>query len=161
MKAPEPQKEHQWLQKMVGEWTCEGEMSMGPDQPPMKWSATETVRPLGDVWVVFESNMKVPEGGAHVNVLTLGYDPAKKRFVGTFVGSMMTNMWVYDGALDASGSKLVLDTVGPSMTDPAKSAKYQDIVEYKSNNERVLSSQVQNDDGTWQPFMSTTYRRKQ
>src|SRR5687767_6487057 len=99
---------------MVGEWTWEGDMSMCPDQPPMQWSATETVRPIGDVWVVFERNMKVPEGGAHVNGLTLGYDPTKKRFVGTFVGSMMTNMWVYDGALDASGSKLVLDTVGPS-----------------------------------------------
>ena len=33
MKA-EPQKEHQWLQKLVGEWTSEGEADMGPGQPP-------------------------------------------------------------------------------------------------------------------------------
>ena len=34
-------------------------------------------------------------------IMTLGYDPQKKRFVGTLIGSMMTHLWVYDGALDA------------------------------------------------------------
>ena len=29
----QPQKEHEWLQKLVGEWTCEGEGTMGPDKP--------------------------------------------------------------------------------------------------------------------------------
>ena len=28
----EPQKEHQWLQKLVGEWTYESECSMGARQ---------------------------------------------------------------------------------------------------------------------------------
>ena len=32
MKA-KPQKEHQWLQRLVGEWTYEGEMTMGPGSP--------------------------------------------------------------------------------------------------------------------------------
>ena len=30
----EPQKEHQWLDKFVGEWISEAECMMGPDQPP-------------------------------------------------------------------------------------------------------------------------------
>ena len=29
MQMPEPQKEHQWLQKLVGEWTYESEASWG------------------------------------------------------------------------------------------------------------------------------------
>ncbi len=33
MKA-EPQKEHEWLHKLVGEWTCEAEASMEPGKPP-------------------------------------------------------------------------------------------------------------------------------
>jgi hypothetical protein len=158
MMQVEAKAEHRWLERLVGEWETEMEASMAPGQPPTKHRGTETVRSMGGLWLLCEG---LPSGGTGTTLMTLGYDPARGRFVGTFIGSMMTNMWVYDGALDASGSKLVLDTVGPSMTDPAKSAKYQDIVEYKSNNERVLSSQVQNDDGTWQPFMSTTYRRKQ
>jgi hypothetical protein len=158
MKAPEPQKEHQWLQKMVGEWTCEGEYSTGPGQPPVKWTATESVRDLGGVWVVGESRTQPPEGGEHISLLTLGYDADKQRFVGSFVSSMMTNMWIYDGALD--GSKLTLDTEGPSMEDPKKTSKYQDIFEFKSNDERTLFSQIQGPDGKWVKFMSTTYRRK-
>lgn len=36
----EPQKEHQWLQKIVGEWTYEGEGIMEAGQPPLKESET-------------------------------------------------------------------------------------------------------------------------
>ena len=43
----QPQKEHQWLQKLVGEWTYEIEATMEPDQPPVKSTGTETVRSLG------------------------------------------------------------------------------------------------------------------
>ena len=45
----EPQKEHAWLQKLVGEWSFEGECVMGPDQPAFKSTGAETVRSLGSV----------------------------------------------------------------------------------------------------------------
>lgn len=32
----EPQKEHQWLQKLVGEWTCETEAACEPGKPPVR-----------------------------------------------------------------------------------------------------------------------------
>ena len=45
MKA-EPQKEHEWLQKLVGEWASEAEATMEPGQPPAKFTGTESVRSL-------------------------------------------------------------------------------------------------------------------
>ena len=42
----QPQKEHQWLQQLVGEWTFEGE-AIGPDQQAMRQTGTERVRSLG------------------------------------------------------------------------------------------------------------------
>ena len=33
---------------------------------------------------------------------TLGYDPAKKKYVGTFIASVMTHLWIYSGSLDAA-----------------------------------------------------------
>ena len=45
-------------------------------------------------------------------MMSLGFDPQKGRFVGTFIGSMMTHLWIYDGALDASGQALILDAEG-------------------------------------------------
>ena len=91
--------------------------------------------------------------------MTLGYDPARKRFVGTFIGSMMTHLWVYDGALDAAGKVLTLDAEGPTSPAEGKMAKYQDIIEFKSDDHRVLSSQMLGDDGKWHHFMTANYRR--
>jgi hypothetical protein len=158
MKA-EPQKEHQWLEQLVGEWEYEGEAVMGPDQPPMKHTGSESVRSL-TVWVQCEGKMPMPDGGTGTTIMTLGYDPAKKRFVGTFIGSMMTHLWVYDGELNAAGNVLSLHADGPSFTDPAKTAKYIDTIEVKSPDHRVLSSAFLGDDGKWHQFMTVNYRRK-
>lgn len=159
MQAPQPQQQHQWLENLIGEWTYENECSMGPDQPPGKFTGTESVRSIDGLWVVCEGRGEMPDGGAATTIMTLGYDPVKKRFVGTFIGSMMTYMWVYDGALDAAGKVLTLDTEGPSFTDTAKMMKYQDIIEIKSDGHRTLSSQTLGDDGKWTRFMTAHYRR--
>jgi Protein of unknown function (DUF1579) len=160
MQPPEPQKEHQWLQKLVGEWSFETECMMGPGQPPSTHAGTETVRSMGGVWFLCEGHGDMPGGGTATTLMTLGYDPAKKRYVGTFIGSMMTNLWLYEGQLDASGRILTLDTEGPSFTEPGKMAKYQDIIEIKSDNHRVLSSQALGEDGKWHRFMTANYRRR-
>src|SRR5688572_16235421 len=109
----EPQDQHKWLHRMIGDWNCEGEAEMAPGQPPVKWKSTETVRSLGGVWIIGEGLGQMPEGGESKSVMTLGYDTAKQRFVGTFVANMMTNLWVYEGTLE--GDVLTLDTEGPRM----------------------------------------------
>ena len=159
MTKPEPQKEHQWLKKLLGEWTFEGQAMMGPDAPPQKFKGTERVRSLADLWFLCDGEGEIPGGGASTTIATLGYDAQKKRFVGTFIGSMMTNLWVYDGALDASEKVLTLDTEGPSMTGDGKTAKYQDVIEIVSDDQRTLTSRVQGDDGQWTQIMKMTYRR--
>jgi hypothetical protein len=156
----EPQKEHQWLQNLVGEWTCEGEAVMKPGEAPAKWKATESVRALGGLWIVAEAEGEMPGGGTATTMMTLGYDLQKKRYVGTFVGSMMTNVWVYEGALEAGGTILPLDTEGPDMSAQGKTTKYRDVIELKSNDHRVLKSQMLAQDGAWHEFMTATYRRK-
>ncbi|KAB2911373.1 MAG: DUF1579 domain-containing protein [Hyphomicrobiaceae bacterium] len=159
MKA-EPQNEHQWLQKLVGEWSFEGECLMGAGQPPVKSTGAETVRSTGGLWTLGEGRWEMPGCGPMTSVMTLGYDPRKKRFVGTFIASMMTHLWVYEGALDASGTTLTLDTEGPGMSGPDKMAKYQDVITFEGDSHRILTSRVLGDDGAWHQFMTAHYRRK-
>jgi hypothetical protein len=153
-----PQKEHEWLQKFVGEWTTEAEMA-GP-APSEKCRGSEVVRSLGGLWVVCEGQGEMPGGGPATMLMTLGYDPDKKRYIGTWVGSMMNTLWLYDGSLDAAEKILTLNAEGPSFTDPTKTAKYQDIIEFKSDDHRTLTSRTLGDDGTWTQFMVAHYRRK-
>lgn len=158
MKA-EPQTQHRWLQQLLGDWTSEAEMAMGPDKPPTKCIGTESVRPLGDLWVLCEGRGEMPGGGMANMLMTLGYDPQKKAFIGSWVGSMMTHMWVYHGALDEAKKVLTLDTEGPSFTGDGKLARYRDTMTIKSKDERVLTSHALQDDGSWKGFMTATYRR--
>lgn len=155
-----PQKEHAWLQNLVGEWTSEMECVMGPDQPPIKNKGIESVRSIGGLWTMGEGSGEMPDGNKMTSMMTLGYDPQKQRFVGTFIASMMTHMWVYEGTLDAAGKVLTLDTEGPGMSGDGKMMKYKDIITFVDNDHRILTSRVQSDDGQWTEFMTAHYRRK-
>lgn len=154
----EPSAEHNWLQQLVGEWTCEIDCRMGPDQPSTKSTGTESVRSLGGLWTIGEGTM----GGGECpgkSVMTLGYDPRNKRFVGTFIASMMTHLWPYNGTLDQTGKVLTLDSEGPSFAGDGTMAKYQDVIEFINSDHRVLSSRVLQADGKWQQFMTAHYHR--
>lgn len=159
MQAPEPQDAHRWLQRLVGEWTWEMEAPAGPDQPPAKHQGTESVRPLGELWTLGEGASTMPDGSPATTLMTLGYDPARQRFVGTFVGSMMTHLWIYEGGLDAAGRVLTLDAEGPDFSGEGKMAQYQDVIEWVSDDHRVLRSRMLGDDGEWRQFMEAHYRR--
>lgn len=155
-----PRKEHQWLEKLAGEWAYETEVIMAPGKPPEKFTITETVRSLGGFWIVCEGRGVMPDVGMATTIMTLGYNTQAKRFVGTFIGSMMSHMWIYDGELDAAGKVLTLDTEGPSFTEEGKMAKYKDVIEIMNDDHRVLSSSYFGEDGKWHGFMSANYRRK-
>jgi hypothetical protein len=153
MAPPVPEKEHKWLQRFLGEWIAEGEDGIG----------TETGRAMGDVWIVVEGSGGMPGGDdsiTQVTQLTLGYDPTRKRFVGSWVGSMMAYQWVYDGELDAAGNVLTLNCEGPAFDGSGKMMPYRDVHEFVSDDHRQLKAYTQNEDGTWNHFMTTDYRRK-
>ncbi|MBX3363314.1 MAG: DUF1579 domain-containing protein [Phycisphaeraceae bacterium] len=155
----EPTAEHQWLKQFVGEWTFEAECVTGPDQPPFKSTGREKVRMLGDLWLVFEGESTVPGMGMMRSLMMLGYDPAKKRFVGSWACTVMTHMFVYSGVRDASGAVLPLDTEGPDFADPAKVARYQDVHELRADGRRGFWAQCLGPDGNWVRFMNATYTR--
>ncbi len=154
MKAAEPQKEHEWLHKLVGEWTYES----GAESE--KYEGSESVRSLGGLWVLVEGRVEMPGWPPATTLMTLGYDPQKKRYVGTWIGSMMTHLWVYDGELDAAGKVLTLNSEGPSFDGSGKMAKYRDVIELESDDHRVLTSHALGEDGKWRQFMTAHYRRQ-
>lgn len=159
-----PQQEHEWLQKLVGDWVYDGECPAGPDQPPMKFEGTETVRSIGGLWVQGEGRGQMPDGDPATMIITIGYDPHKKRYVGTWIGSMMAYQWVYEGDLDASGKVLTLNSVGPKFgedgtADWSQMIQYKDVIEFHDDDHRTLSGHFLGEDGQWVQMMATNYRR--
>lgn len=154
----EPTREHQWLQRLVGEWTYEMEAEAEPGQPPIRETGPESVRSL-DVWVLAEARGTTSEGQPATSIMTLGYDPGRGRFTGTFIGTMMTHLWIYDGELDADQRVLTLEAEGPGFTGEEGMVKYRDAIRFESDDHRVQTSSYQRPDGSWHEFMTLHYRR--
>lgn len=157
-KPIEPGKEHKLLERLLGEWTFEADC-MGPDGESNKSTGRESFKSMRGVWFVGEGESQMGEMTGDT-MMTLGYNPETKRYLGTWVGSMMAHMWIYDGEMSADEKVLTLNAVGPNFTTPGKTSNYQDIIEFVSDDHRILRSQVQGEDGKWTAFMKADYRRK-
>lgn len=155
--AGEAQTTHEWLQRLVGEWTYEMEAA-GADGELTKLRGTESVRLLG-VWVVCEARGEHSDKSTGMSLMTLGYDPVRERFAGTFVASIMAHLWIYEGQLDATGTMLTLETEGPSFEVEGETAKYRDIIKVRGENHRIMTSSYLRPDGEWRQFMTMQYRR--
>ncbi len=71
-------------------------------------------------------------------VRTLGYDPVKGKFVGTWIYSMSPYLWTYEGSLDATGKILSLEGRGPKPETPGELARYRDSSSSRARTIRFL-----------------------
>lgn len=156
--APTPTKQHQLLEKFGGEWVTEGEMVMGPDQPVIKTNGTESTRSIGGFWCVSEYKGEF-QGAPFTGVMTIGYDPKKQKYVGTWVCSMCHDLVEYEGSMDEAGKVLTLNTECTCPTT-GKPMKMRDVIEIKDDGRKVLTSYGLGDDGEWAQFMHMTSTRK-
>jgi len=153
MEMPKPQAEHGFLQKLVGTWEVTAKDMTGDDP----W--TEVVRSLHGIWFVAEGTGNMPGGGAATTVLTLGFDPAKGKYVGSWIGSMMSHMWVYEGEVSADGTTLSLYTSGPDFADPGKTGEYREQIVFADDDHRIFTSSARQADGSWNQLMEARYTR--
>lgn len=154
-----PVQEHQWLQKLVGEWRVEMEMSMGPGQPKHKSESTETVKSVGGLWAFAEGSATMPDGTPTTDYFVLGYDVSFKEYRGCWFASMSSHLWKYAGELSADGKVMTLNCAGPSFTKDGETANYRYVIEILDENHRTLTSLGQDDNGAWQEYMKAHYTR--
>ena len=158
-KMPKPQKEHEWLQQLVGNWDDELEMYFEEGKPPIKATGTDTTKSLGGFWVVTDFQCKVMDMPMN-GVITIGFDPKKKKYVGTGVDSMTSHMWTFEGTVDSTGKILSWETEGPCPQKGGKIVKFKESIELKSKDEKVITSSFLDDNGKWVPMMVIHGRRK-
>jgi hypothetical protein len=156
---PKPVKEHEWLKQIEGEWETTGEMQMAPDQPVIKSKGIEKNRMNGAFWLV--SNQKGECMGMTMEcVFTLGYDPSKKKYVGTWIDNMTPHLWSYEGEVDSAGKTLTLLTKGPDPMAPGKTRNFKEVLTIKDKDHRTFTSSMQGDDGKWTTFVKMESKRK-
>jgi len=84
--------------------------------------------------------------------MTLGFAPTLELYVGTFIGSMMVNIWPYHGVLNETGKRLPLESEGPKFVSTG-TCKYRDTIEIIDKDNWLFTSEYQSDDGDWVQFL--------
>ena len=157
--GPAATKEHEWLHQLAGRWEADVEVSAEPGKPPLKLKSTEDTRRIGGFWILSASEA-LPPGMPFARALTLGYDPLKKKYVGTWVDSNSTHIGTYEGSLDAAGTTLTLEGEMPSPFDPSSSVRVREVIELKSPDQKVVTTSLQGEDGNWFTLVTVNARRK-
>ena len=112
LKAPPPTAEHKKLLESAGNW--EGSVVfIAPDKTESTATAREKIEPIGPYWTQsrFESNFM---GSPYLGTGVMGYDPEKKKFIGTWVDNMSSHFALMEGKME--GDKLVMRWQAPDMT---------------------------------------------
>ena len=156
-KMPKPQKEHEWLKQLAGEWDLDLTMQE-PGKDSTKAKGSETTRLLGPFWSISDvkaTMMDMPFGGQ----MTLGYSTEKKKYIATWIDSMGDYLWTYEGSLDPSGKILTLETTGPCPMQGGKMTRFKEVIEIKDKDHRTFSSLV-DFDGKFVQMLTINYTRK-
>jgi len=159
METPKPTEHHRFLERLLGDWlyvSSSGHEGYDPEDPLKRW--TETVRSIGGLWFIAESEGHMGDK-RETMIITLGYDPREGHYVGSCIGSMMGKLWIYRGFLEEDGQTLVLEAEGPSMTDPSKSELYRDVIQFIDDDTRRFSGSVRQPDGSFHVFMTSVSKR--
>jgi hypothetical protein len=159
---PAPGPEHKLLARDVGVWKVEMKLWMaGPDADPVEAEGMETNKLVKNgFWLdsQFEGDMfgqKMTGGGQY------GYDPVKKKYVGTWTDSMSPHLSVMEGEYDAASKTLTYVTRGiDPMTQQPSQGKI--VAVYKDDDHRTMTmySPLPGQDGLVKT-MELKYTRKE
>lgn len=154
---PKPGPEHQILKKQAGVWDATVESTM-PDGKVDVSKGVETCTLLGDgLWVV--TNFKGKFAGMDFEGHGInGYDTTKKKYVGTWVDSMTTNLSTMEETYDPATKTMSgwMDMPGPS----GQIIKSKLTSQWKDDNTRVFTMSMPGPDGKDLTMMKISYKRR-
>jgi hypothetical protein len=159
MPAPKPGPEHEVLKADVGTWDAKVEMTPAPGMALMVSKGVETnVMGCGGLCLISDFKGEIAPGQPfHGHGVTV-WDPAKKKYVGTWTDSMSTGMAMGESTYDAKTKKA---EGWMHMTDPTgQPIKSRMVVEYSSPANRVLTGWMVLPDGKEFQNMRISYTRR-
>ena len=155
MPMAKPTAEHAGLKADVGVW--DAKLTVHSPMGEMESQGVETNRMLGEFWVLsdFEGNvMGMPFNGQ----ATIGYDPNKKMYVGTWIDSMNTALTLMEGTADADGNITMKSQQMDAMTGAMQNV--ESVAKRQDEDHRTYESFVVGDDGKKTLMMTIAYTRK-
>ena len=148
----EPSAQHALLDRKVGSWDATMSM-MG-----MENAARFECRKLGELWTIGDYTgefMGTPFAGNEV----WGYDPAKKKYVSTWVDAWSDRIMLFEGDYDEKTSTLAMWTEGKDIAT-GETIRERHDTKFVDADTWVFTMNHPGPDGKYAPVMTITYRRR-
>jgi hypothetical protein len=159
--APKPTPEHQRLAHGVGTWDATVKSwTAGPGSEPVVSKGVEIVKLMpGGLWLLSEFHGKFGDMAFH-GVGQTGYDPAKKKYVGTWVDSMETNIMTMEGDFDPQTHTLTMHSKAVDPTGKPYDARMVEV--HKDKDSRVFTMSIKSDEtrGEYVKVMEISYVKR-
>jgi hypothetical protein len=155
---PKPGPEHEVFKMDVGTWDAIVEVTPAPGAPPMKSTGVE-VNTIGCGGLCVITDFKGEAMGAPFHGHgVMAWDPAKKKYVGSWTDSMSTGLAVAESTWDPAAKKWTGWMEAPDMT--GKVMKMRSVVEWRDASTRVFTMYSPGPDGKEMEGMKITYTRR-
>jgi len=108
---------HKVLASMAGSWNTKTKAWMEPNKPPMESTGTcEQKMLLGGRYLQQEYNGEMM-GSPFTGINLIGYDNHTKKYVSTWIDSMSTGIYYFEGTASADGKTITQES---SYDDPVR-----------------------------------------
>ena len=158
--VPKPTKQHEELATEVGVWDADVTMWPAPGIEPMKSKAVETNKLFGKFWLMsqFDGDFGGEKFTGH---MMLGYDPAKKKYVGTWTDTMSPFLMTMEGDYDEATKTSTMIGAGTDW-QTGKPSKSKMVTRYESDDAKTFEMYVEKDGapGEWEKHMEIKYTRR-
>lgn len=159
--VPKPTPEHERLAKGVGTWDATIKSWMqGPQSEPSVSKGVETAKLMpGGLWILSEFHGKFGEMDFHGQGQT-GYDPGKKKYIGTWVDSMSPTIMIMEGDFDPQTHTMTMTSKGVGPSGKPYDAKMVEV--HKDKDSRVFTMSMKSDEtgGEFVKMMEISYLKR-
>lgn len=156
---PKPGPEHQVLAMDAGTWDAVVETMQAPGGPTMtsKGSEIGTVG-CGGLCLVTDFNAELMPGMPFSGRGMTTYDPAKKKYVGSWTDSMSAGLLLSEGIYDPAAKTVTSWMEGPDMTGAV--VKSKSVTQHTDADHRVMTMYMTGPDGKDMQTMKISYTRR-
>ncbi len=108
---------HKMLAKLVGSWTTKTKAWMEPEKPPTEGTGTCEQRMILDGHYLQQEYTGDMMGSPFTGINLIGYDNHIKKYVSTWIDSMSTGIYYFEGTASTDGKTITQEC---SYDDPVR-----------------------------------------
>jgi hypothetical protein len=153
-----PGEPHKFLMSLEGSWTTITRSWMEPDKPPVESTGTCEQKMLLDGRYLQQEYTGDMMGEKFNGINLIGYDNFTKKYVSTWVDSMSTGIYCFEGTASSDGKTITQES---RYEDPVRGPMvWRSVSRFVDNNTLEYEMYVIPEDGKEEKAMEMTVTRK-